>query len=120
VLGKVGGAVKGGIDKLNDLTGGGSMLVKSLLAAAIWKAMDDEKHRRDLQSKGLSFATDAYSAKSPLRRRGLELAQDESAPDVSRIFVNPQKPYNKPRVPYQLSAKAPIGAPVMPPQGSTY
>lgn len=106
------------LGKANAATGGGSGLDKGLLIAAIADAAATKKRQTDLQNKGLEYATDAYSAKQPLRHRGLELMQDETAPDLSSIFVNPKNPYNKTVPVPQVGTRVPLGAPVVPTSGT--
>jgi hypothetical protein len=110
LAGKVGGAV-----------GGGGLADKALLALAIWQAAKDREKKEGLQNQGLAYATDAYSARQPLRHRGLELLQDESSsPDLSGIFKNAANPYTRERVPYQVSSGIPASPPVKVPEKSTY
>jgi hypothetical protein len=106
-----GGDVLGAINKA---TGGGSLIDKGLLAAAVADAAATKQRQESLQDKGLSYATDAYDAMKPLRQQGLSMLQQQTAPDLSFV-ANAQNPYTRSPNIAPLSGKTPIL-----PTGGTY
>jgi hypothetical protein len=108
LLGKAG--ILGGdvLGAVNGATGGGSLVDKGLLAAAVADAAATKKRQQDLQDQGLSYATDAYSAKQPLRQQGLSLLQSQTAPDLS-FLANSANPYTAAHaLPTPVGPKVPV------------
>jgi len=94
--------------------GGGTGLDKALLLAMIVDAAAKAKRQRELEDKGLAYATDAYDAKHPLRMQGLSMMQSQQTPDLS-FLNNAANPYTKTVTPFNVSAKTPVL-----PKGGTY
>jgi hypothetical protein len=119
---------KGNFGMLGDLAGkagdvlggaGGGLLDKALLAASIADAAGQRKKKEDLQKEGLGYTKDAYSARQPLRQRGLELLQDEAPTNLSSIFSNPANQYTKAVPTPQVGTRVPMTPPKLP-SGGTY
>ncbi|HXJ64498.1 MAG TPA: hypothetical protein VNN79_12155 [Actinomycetota bacterium] len=109
----VGGDIIGGAGKAVSSLGGGSALKGGLTLAAVLDAAQQRARQKDLQNKGLGFATDAYNANAPLRQLALAKLSNPNTgvQDLSSIYKDPYNPFAKTvPLPQFGAAASPTGA----------
>jgi hypothetical protein len=96
--GRIGGAATGG---LGGLLGGGGLGDNLLMGGALAATIADAKRGRDLQEKGLNYATEGYDQKADLRTQALGALKNPQPVDLAAKFQT------RGRNPYAMTA--PLG-----------
>lgn len=89
-LGGIGSGLLGGLKKvgIDNILGGG----------ALGYGAYQQKQAGDMRDKALKLITDDYATRAPLRTQGLQGMLNETPPDLSSIYSDPQNPFSRKRV----------------------